>query len=50
MYIRLTAPPDNGEVPANFLLFSLALPGGFDAAPSTGLHSPGSLLDFAIAY
>ena len=29
---------------------SLTLSGGFDAASSTGLHSPGSLYDYACAY
>ncbi len=37
----------NGEAPASL---SLALTGGFGVAPSTGLHSPGSLLDAASAY
>ncbi|MGB8348771.1 MAG: hypothetical protein WCD86_28090 [Ktedonobacteraceae bacterium] len=43
----VTVPRVNGEVPASL---SLALSGGFDAAPSTGLHSPGSLHDCAVAY
>ncbi|TMD58841.1 MAG: hypothetical protein E6I93_00825 [Chloroflexi bacterium] len=43
----LIAPPVNGEVPVSF---SLTLSGGFDAAPSIGLHSPDSLFDYANAY
>src|SRR5579859_2360984 len=40
-------PPDNGEAPVSF---SLTLSGGFDVAFSTGLHSPGSLSNYANAY
>jgi hypothetical protein len=37
----------NGEGPVSL---SLTLSGGFDATASTGLHSPGSLLDSACVY
>ncbi|HEY6542036.1 MAG TPA: hypothetical protein VIZ18_13920 [Ktedonobacteraceae bacterium] len=45
--IREPLPPDNGEAPVSF---SLTLSGGFNAASSTGLHSPGSLSNYANAY
>jgi hypothetical protein len=40
-----TAPLANGEVPVSF---SLTLSGGFDKAPSTDFHYPGSLFDFTL--
>jgi hypothetical protein len=45
--VREPLPPDNGEAPVSF---SLTLSGGFDAASSTGLHSPGSLSNYASIY